>query len=843
MSERRNLASLFLVSLFGLSFETFLSRYFALALFSDYSYWVISLALLGYSFGGVFLTLLRDHFYRHRATWLFVIPPLLLAGSIIAFLMLRANPFNPLQLQNQVLWAGQIKYIFLYYAGLFPVFFFTGVFIGLNFLIFSREIPRVYAVDLLGAAVGSGFILAAMFLVHPYHIPAVMLPLIFAVVILNMVSPRREISRPLVAGSLAASVALVGVGMYLILSVNPLSVPDFKKLHAILNIKGSRVVETRVSPAGSWLTVDDYAEFDDVSMTNNYGAVATASPPRTWGLYRDAQRVAPLARDVPSDFSYLSGSLSYFPYTIRPKPVVLLIGTNGGMKIMESARSGAVSGVAMEQPGDIYRIVHDRMAAIDPGFETAWGIRLERGTPFSLLRDARQRYDIIDVAGDFLSQDGNNSWSFTREAMEMYLRSLRPGGILSIPVDISEFDVYALKMVNTAVAALRRFGVSDPSRNILAYRSAWTCQILVSDRPFSRADIDRMVAWCSDRSFDTPWYPGMDPQSIQVWNDLPAVSFQEGQVEVSDRAQDALMTDLGLVFAHGADAPSASRFFNLAPSTMDRPDFSSISRLARLRTLVARLQVLPEKEIGYLLNVVILAEALLLALVVLFLPMAARRSSMQRSTARGLLPRVFLYFSALGFGFFFIELALIDKLSFFLESETLSFGVMLAGHARVLGAGELARGAFRHEPPTGSPGRARGDRREPCVFPLRSRSADAGVHWSAPCPQVRHCGRDHRPDLVCAGKALRPGHLVPRGLFRFACPVGMGDQWSILGGCNAHSEDAVGLHGMERRPGGGAPALPVHRPQLPGQTDPGAQSADTSRIILVLSAPKSSCAG
>lgn len=188
-----------------------------------------------------------------------------------------------------------------------------------------------------------------------------------------------------------------------------------------------------------------------------------------------------------------------------------------------------------------------------------------------------------------------------------------------------------------------------------------------------------MVAWCSDRSFDTPWYPGMDPQSIQVWNDLPAVSFQEGQVEVSDRAQDALMTDLGLVFAHGADAPSASRFFNLAPSTMDRPDFSSISRLARLRTLVARLQVLPEKEIGYLLNVVILAEALLLALVVLFLPMAARRSSMQRSTARGLLPRVFLYFSALGFGFFFIELALIDKLSFFLESETLSFGVMLAG--------------------------------------------------------------------------------------------------------------------------------------------------------------------
>ena len=181
-SERRSLASLFLFSLFGLSFETFLSRYFAVALFSDYSYWVISLALLGYSFGGVFLTLFRDHFHRNSSLYLFLIPPLLLAASLLAFLLLRANPFNPLALQNDVLWKGQIKYIFLYYAGLFPVFFLTGTFIGLNFLMFSRNIPRVYAVDLLGAACGAILILAAMFLVHPYHLPAVMLPVLFAAI-------------------------------------------------------------------------------------------------------------------------------------------------------------------------------------------------------------------------------------------------------------------------------------------------------------------------------------------------------------------------------------------------------------------------------------------------------------------------------------------------------------------------------------------------------------------------------------------------------------------------------------------------------------------------------------
>ena len=114
MSRQRTLASLFLVSLFGLSFETFLSRYFALALFSDYSYWVISLALLGYSFGGVILTLARDHFHRHKDVYLLLIPPLLLAAAILAFALLRSNPFNPLQLQNEVLWKSQIGNIFLY---------------------------------------------------------------------------------------------------------------------------------------------------------------------------------------------------------------------------------------------------------------------------------------------------------------------------------------------------------------------------------------------------------------------------------------------------------------------------------------------------------------------------------------------------------------------------------------------------------------------------------------------------------------------------------------------------------------------------------------------------------
>jgi hypothetical protein len=695
MSSRRTLGSLFLVSLFGLSFETFLSRFFALALFSDYSYWVISLALLGYSFGGVLLTLARDHFHRNHELYLFLIPPLLLAAAILAFALLRGNPFNPLQLQNSVLWKSQIGNIFLYYAGLFPVFFLTGTYIGLVFLIGSHEMPKVYAVDLLGAACGAAVILAAMFLLHPYHLPAVMLPILFVVIAANTGASLKSVTVPGGIGALAGSAVLLGFGLYLVVSTSAFSVPDFKKLHAVLGIKGAHVVDSRVSPGGSWLAMDDYTEFDDVSMTNNYGPTI-GSPPRTLGLYRDAQRVSSLMRDLPSDHSYLNGSLAFFPYTIRPHPRVLLLGTNGGMRIAESAASGAASGVALEQPGDVFRLVRDRLQKVDPGLQRRAGILLRGGSAFSFLEGGRERFDLIEISSDFLSQDSNNAWSFTTEAVAMYLKSLSRGGILSIPVDISEFNVYCLKVANTIVAALHLRGVDDPGRHVLAYRTAWTCQLLVSNEPFAASDIQGLVAWCSDRSFDTPWYSGIDPASVSVWNDLPPISFEQGEVHVSDTPQDALMIDFVRVFGNDRPLTTEDRFFNLAPSTMDRPDFFSISRLTRIRTLLARLEVLPEREIGYLLNLVVLGQALVLAAIVLLLPLGAGRKAIgQSSGARFMLTRVFFYFAALGFGFFFIELALVKKLSFFLESSTLAFGTVLAGVLVFSGLGSWRAGRFR----------------------------------------------------------------------------------------------------------------------------------------------------
>jgi hypothetical protein len=122
-----------------------------------------------------------------------------------------------------------------------------------------------------------------------------------------------------------------------------------------------------------------------------------------------------------------------------------------------------------------------------------------------------------------------------------------------------------------------------------------------------------------------------------------------------------------------------SPWFDLRPSTLDRPDFYSVSRLSRLRTLLANMSVLPAQEAANLFDVFVLAQALALALLVLCLPLLAlRRRVASAGPGDRLVGQTIAYFSLLGVGYLFVELALIEKFSFLLESSTTSFGVVLS---------------------------------------------------------------------------------------------------------------------------------------------------------------------
>ncbi|MFM8681824.1 MAG: hypothetical protein ACKOGH_19850, partial [Alphaproteobacteria bacterium] len=83
----RALLPLFLVAFAAVGVEIALTRYFAVASWSEYGYWIISIAMTGFAVSGVVMVLGREAFLRHSGWMLPALPLAMLpagAGGWIA---------------------------------------------------------------------------------------------------------------------------------------------------------------------------------------------------------------------------------------------------------------------------------------------------------------------------------------------------------------------------------------------------------------------------------------------------------------------------------------------------------------------------------------------------------------------------------------------------------------------------------------------------------------------------------------------------------------------------------------------------------------------------------------
>jgi hypothetical protein len=672
---RLALLPLFLVSLAAVGYETALIRYFAVAKWSEYGYWVISIVMVGFALSGVILALFRDAFVRHGEALLTVLPPLLIVAAALGYHFTTTNPFNPLQLQNPATWEPQLWNIAAYYLCLLPFFFLAGVFVSLSFVLNAGRIGRVYGYDLTGAGAGSALVLAAMFVVHAFFlVPLLLLPL--ATSACFIAGRRRWV------GILAAGIVLVGAEALLLLD-NEAQYNDFKAIYAPLHTPDARVAATVLSPRGDYQLLDDFTERVDTDVSNDAGMLGLPGPPRTYGLYRDGNRIAALPRSGPLDVGYAAASLDALPYTLIPHANVLLAGASGGFRIAETLALGAGHVHVLEPEPVLLRALEDGLGPA-PAWKEDPRVRLSSEGPVAALRGG-SLYDIIDLSADFLDASEANASAFSVQAIAGYLGMLSPGGIVSIPVSIRDFPVYALRMLATTRTALLKAGVADPPAHAIIYRSAWSARILLSNQPWSAARIAAVKKFCDDRSFDVSWYPGFDPAKARanIYNDLPAVSFAKGEV-TSQGTDDAIADEAAAVLAH---APTPSRdAFNLSAITLDRPFFYAVLRLDQLGTIIKRLEILPQTEIGALVNLVVLAQAVLIALLVLLVPLAV--PGRLRAPGIGLV-RPIIYFPALGLGFLFIEIYLIEKASLWLNDRTSGFALVLTGMLVFSGIGSM----------------------------------------------------------------------------------------------------------------------------------------------------------
>ncbi len=485
------------------------------------------------------------------------------------------------------------------------------------------------------------------------------------------------------ASAAAAGIALLGAEALLLLD-NQAEFNDFKAIYAPLHTPDARVVASVLSPRGDYTLLDDFTERVDTDISNNAGMLGVPGPPQTFGLYRDGNRIAALPKPGALDVGYAPASLDALPYRLIPQANVLLAGASGGFRIAEVLALGAAQVRVLEPEPVLLRSLEQGLGP-SPGWHADGRVSLSGAGPVAAVRDGGG-YDIIDLSADFLDAADANATAFTELAVADYLRALAPGGHRVDPgVDPRLSGLCTARAGNGACGTARRGhrrsggahrGVSlrlerahpavEPRLECRPHRDAEAIlrRAVVRRVVVSRHGSDRRARRASTTTCRRCRLPmARSPRTVRT---IPSPMKPARCWRTLRRRR--------------------STAFDLAPITLDRPFFYAVLRLDQLDTILQRLEILPQAEIGALVNLAVLAQAVVIAVIVLLVPLMAPRRL--RLTEIGVL-RPIVYFPALGLGFLFIEIFLIEKASLWLNDRTSGFALVLTGMLVFSGLGSM----------------------------------------------------------------------------------------------------------------------------------------------------------
>ena len=310
-------------------------------------------------------------------------------------------------------------------------------------------------------------------------------------------------------------------------------------------------------------------------------------------------------------------------------------------------------------------------------------------------------------------------FSYTKEAMETYMRALAPGGVLSVTLwNKEEPPKSILKLYATVAAAAREIDPTNLANSFFVVSSYLsTATVLYKSGGFSPDEIGKLRDHTRAMSFDEIYSPGLSYDSSQTGSTLDGYVQQifssapggphspepaEG-ADVADPSVEAAppsgkpddgvlpATTMGRLAWHalvaGQWSDIAARYvFDTRALTNDAPYFAAYVKASDLPRVLDRLELLQD-EWGYLLIWATLGVACLTATALLAIPVVwGWRTIFSRSPGKAL---TLLYFACLGAGYIMVEVGLIAHFVMALGNPTVSASVLITGMLLFSGFGAL----------------------------------------------------------------------------------------------------------------------------------------------------------
>jgi MFS family permease len=647
-------SGIFFVALSTLMYEILLTRIFSVTMGYHFAFMAVSVALFGMTVGAVIVYLKPAVYTRENAKPLLVKNSVLFSLTIIlSFLFHLFVPFlHGLSVMG-------LAIVVLTYVIISVPFVFSGICVSLILTKFPERVNKLYAADLLGAALGCILVVEAIDIGDGPT--AVFYTSFFAALSsVFFLSGSEKRSRVKVIGYGSAILLFAAVHTVLVNNNNPLI-----RLYWI---------------RGEWAEKPLYEKWNSFSRVSIDGDSTKYEIPFGWGLsdkYDRSRKIRQLMLNIDAhsttvlsrfdgnkdSLEHLKYDISNVVHNIRKDADVLVIGSGGGRDVLTSIAFNQKSVVGIEINKDMIKALNGEFGGFTGHLDKYPNVKFVGDEARSYIQRHKDLYDIIQVSViDNWSATSSGAFVLTENALytlenwKLMIDRLKPDGILTVTRFYRSKPSEIYRLISISTSALLENGITNPRDHLVLLKMnqlerekdrSGTGVIMLCKTPFNKTELNVIDSICNVLKFEKALTPNIVTDSAFAYI---ASTGEEQQNYVSEFTVD------------------------ITPPTDDKPFFFHLLRFRDLPNKALWHNWDMEfnvKAIFILTTLTFTMIVLTLACVLIPLKLTSKKVNLKGS---GLL---FLFFAGIGFGFMLVEISQIQRLNIFLGHPTYSIAASL----------------------------------------------------------------------------------------------------------------------------------------------------------------------